>query len=61
MADIEAMSPIYFARKQGEGEADEDYNTAISQNENLLNQNLKILYDAISDLNAKYSAVVTDK
>ena len=61
MADIEAMSPVYFARKQAEGEQDEDYNTAISQNENLLNQNLKILYDAISDLNAKYSAVVTDK
>ena len=61
MPDIEAMSPVYFARKQMEGEMDEDYNTAISQNENLLNQNLKILYDAISDLNAKYSAVVTNK
>ena len=61
MADIEAMSPVYFARKQMEGEQDEDYNTSISQNENLLNQNLKILYDAVSDLNAKYSAVVTNK
>jgi len=58
MPDIEAMSPVYFARKQMEGEQDDDYNTAISQNENLLNQNLKILYDAVSDLNAKYSAIV---
>ena len=53
MQDIESLSPIYFARKQMEGEADEDYNTAISQNENLLNQNFKILYDAIAELKAQ--------
>jgi len=50
MADFEAMSPIYFARKQGEGESDEDYNASISANENMLNNNFKSLYDAISDL-----------
>ncbi len=56
MVEIESMSPIYLARKQLEGEEDEDYNTSISQNEGLLNQNFKILYDAISDLASRISS-----
>jgi len=55
--DIETMAPVYFPRKQGEGESDEDYNTFITQNESYANNNFKILYDAISDLTAQVSVL----
>jgi len=51
--DIEAMAPVYFPRKQGEGETDDDYNTFITQNENYANANFKTLYDALTEANAK--------
>lgn len=52
MAELESMFPIYFARAKQDGETDEDYNTAIAQNENLCNQNFKILFDALADIQA---------
>ena len=57
MADIEAMAPIYFPRKQGEGETDEDYNTSITQNEAYANNNFKVLYDALSEAQAQIAAL----
>ena len=53
MPDIEAMAPIYFPRKQGEGETDEDYNTSITQNEAYTNNNFKVLYDALTETQAQ--------
>jgi hypothetical protein len=59
MPSIEAMNPVYFARKQGEGEPDDDYNTAIAQNENLMNQNFKVLYDALIEMSSSIAALQT--
>lgn len=53
MTEIEAMAPIYFPRKQGEGETDEDYNTSITQNEAYANNNFKVLYDALNEAQAQ--------
>ena len=61
MADIEAMFPIYFPKAKEFGETDEDYNAAVSQNENLCNQNFKILYDELCSLrNAVSSLTVSE-
>ena len=57
MPDIEAMAPVYFPRKQGEGETDEDYNTFITQNESYTNNNFKVLYDALSEAQAEIAAL----
>ena len=59
MADIEAMFPVYFPKAKQEGETDEDYNTAVSQNENCCNQNFKILYDALADVQKSIAALMS--
>ena len=50
MAEIQAISPVYLPKRIGEDESPEDYDTSVSQNENLLNQNLSMLYDQIVTL-----------
>jgi len=57
MADIEAMYPIYFPRGMQEGQAEDEYNAQVAQNENLCNQNFKILYDELCNLRNTVSSL----
>lgn len=52
-----SMSPIYFARKQSEQMSDEDYDASVALNENLLNENFKALFDWITEISEKVSAL----
>ena len=49
---IQAMFPVYLPRQIRKGENREDYDTAVSQNENSLNQNFHILYQKLLELEA---------
>lgn len=44
--EIQTIFPVYLPRAKDEGST-EDYDNAVSQNENLLNQNFAILNDAL--------------
>ena len=59
MAEYNSMAPIYFARKKQEEMSDEDYDASIAQNENMLNENLKTLYDWISEISLSVAALQT--
>ena len=58
MADIQAMFPVSLPRAKVKGEKDDDYNNAIAANENAMNQNFRILYNALQEL---YAAAATTK
>ena len=59
--EIQAMTPVYFSRVQQEGETEEDYNTSVSQNEMYLNENLKILYEAITEVRSGLASLRTSE
>lgn len=48
--DFQSLFPVYLPRAKEEEETREDYNTSIAGNENNLNQNFSILYNAILEL-----------
>lgn len=52
---LQAMYPIYLARVKRQGENEDEYNSAIAQNENNLNQNLELLYNKLIELEAALS------
>ena len=54
---IQAMFPVYLPRQIQKGERREDYDTAVSQNENSLNQNFHILYQKLLELEAAMEGI----
>ena len=59
---IQSMFPVYLPKRQ-QDVRNEDYDTGIAQNENALNQNLKILYDQLvaqEDTIAEQASVIQD-
>ncbi|MDO4544327.1 MAG: hypothetical protein Q4C01_07215 [Clostridia bacterium] len=54
---LQAMYPIYFARTRPEQTNKDEYNGAIAQNENNLNQNLALLYNKIIELEAALAEI----
>lgn len=55
MADLQALFPVYLPKALTENDTQEDYDASVTQNENNLNQNFTILFNAISDLNKSLS------
>lgn len=59
---IQSMFPVYLPKRQ-QDVRNEDYDTGIAQNENALNQNLKILHDQLvaqEDTIAEQASVIQD-
>ena len=50
MADVQSLFPVQLPKAKQKGEKDDDYNTRVAQNENNINQNFNLLYQAILDL-----------
>lgn len=48
--DIQSLFPVYLSKTRTEDQSKEDYETQITQNENVLNQNLNILFNGLRDL-----------
>ena len=51
--EFQSLFPVYLPRAREKEDNREDYNTAIAGNENNLNQNFSILYNAILELAEK--------
>ena len=47
---MQALFPVYLARMASGAEGRDEYNSAIAQNENNLNQNLELLYNKLLEL-----------
>jgi hypothetical protein len=52
MSELQSVFPIYLPRRRSEDETAEEYDTAVAQNENLLNQNFTLLFNQITNLTA---------
>lgn len=52
MQDLQSVFPIYLPRRRSEDETAEEYDTAVAQNENLLNQNFTLLFNQVTGLTA---------
>ena len=50
MDKIQAMFPVALPRARVKGEKEDDYNNAIAANENAMNQNFRILYNALQGI-----------
>lgn len=50
--DLQSLFPVYLPKSRGEM-SKEDYDDQVSQQENNLNQNLHILFQAIESLSAQ--------
>lgn len=50
MANIQSLFPVYLPHAKPEDQTTEDYDAAVSTNENNLNQNLRTLYNEINNL-----------
>lgn len=48
--DLQSLFPIYLPKARTDDQSKEDYDTQITLNENVLNQNLNILFNGIRDL-----------
>lgn len=48
--DMQSLFPIYLPKPRTEDQSKEDYETSITQNENNINQNFTILFNAIREL-----------
>ncbi len=53
---MQALFPVYFSRKAGEGTSKEAFDIAVAQNESNLNQNLETLYRKLAELEDYLSA-----
>ena len=47
---VQAVFPVALPRQKASGESREDYENAIAQNENSLNQNFSILYIKLCEM-----------
>ena len=54
---IQTMFPVYLARQIMSGQSREEYDIAVAQNENNLNQNFAILYAKVAELEAILASV----
>jgi len=54
----QTMFPVYLSRQIASGQSREDYDIAVAQNENNLNQNFAILYAKVAELEAILAAVL---
>ena len=50
--EIQTQMPVYLPKARGDEDVD-GYNTSVAQNENALNQNFDILFNAYIDLLAR--------
>jgi len=50
MAKLQSLFPVYLPKTREDGQSQEDYETAITQNENNINQNFSILFNALEAL-----------
>lgn len=48
--DLQSLFPIYLPKSKTDDQSKEDYETQIAQNENNLNQNFTILFNALREL-----------
>ena len=48
--DLQSLFPVYLPKTRNDDQSKEDYETQITQNENNINQNFTILFNAISEL-----------
>lgn len=48
--DLQSLFPVYLPKSRTDDQSKEDYETQITQNENAINQNLSILFNAIRDV-----------
>ena len=51
--DIQAMFPVQLPRMKDKDQKAEDFNAAVAQNENNMNQNFAILYQELAELKAR--------
>lgn len=54
--DLQALFPVYLPKSRGEASV-EDYDDQVTQNENNLNQNLEILFNAVQALSSQIDAL----
>ena len=47
---VQALFPVYFARKAGQEITKEEFDISVAQNESNLNQNLETLYQKLQEL-----------
>lgn len=51
--DMQSLFPVYMPRAKTDDQSKEDYDTAITQNENVLNQNLSNLFTILQTLDER--------
>ena len=54
--DLQALFPVYLPKSRGETSM-EDYDDQVTQNENILNQNLEILFNAVQALSSQIDSL----
>lgn len=54
--DLQALFPVYLPKSRGETSM-EDYDDQVTQNENNLNQNLEILFNAVQALSSQIDSL----
>ncbi len=52
LGGMQALFPVYLARMATDADARDEYDSAIAQNENNLNQNFELLYRRLLELEA---------
>lgn len=55
MIELQSLFPVYLPKSRTEDQSKEDYETQITQNENNINQNFTILFNAIRELSEQNS------
>lgn len=55
--DLQAPVPVYLPKKMTPDETQEDYETAITQNQDGLNQNFTEHHNALQDLQTRLSSM----
>ena len=56
LGSMQALFPVYLARMATEADTRDEYDSAIAQNENNLNQNFELLYRRLLELEAAIAA-----
>lgn len=47
---LQSLFPVYLPRREEQGQTREEYDAGVAVNENSLNQNFSILYQALSEV-----------
>ena len=50
MAEMQTVFPVYLPKRMDADDTEEEYDTGVARNENLLNQNFSMLYNRIAEL-----------